>query len=116
MVSGGYATFFRAVSIGVILGFRDFELFGIDSSFEESSHVDGYKVANIEPKITVWGTDPRTDSRREFTTQGGLAFQANEFISFCKANQEGLSLRVHGDGLVRYLHESRFPEQYAKGA
>ena len=115
MVAGGYATFFRAISISVILGFRDFELFGIDCSFKDSSHIDGYAIANVEPRTNVWGSDPRTNRLKKFTTQGGLAFQANEFIELCKHNHDGLSIRVHGDGLLRYLHEARYPEQYQKG-
>lgn len=112
MVSGGYATFFRSLVIACILGYRDFELFGMDSSFEESSHVGGYATADKEPRVTVWGKDYQTGDLRKFTTQGGLAFQATEFLKFCEANQAGLRLRVHGDGLLRYLHESRYPEQY----
>ncbi len=115
MVVGGYATFFRTLTIATILGFRDFELFGIDSSFEASSHVQGYVIADIEPRINVWGTDPRTNRFKKFTTQGGLAFQAKEFLNFCKANQAGLKVRAHGNGLLRYLHEARYPEQYMKG-
>lgn len=112
MVAGGYATMFRSLTIAIILGYRDFDLFGIDSSFEESSHLDGYAIANREPKVTIWGADPEHKNLKKFTTQGGLAYQANEFIEYCKANQANLRLRVHGDGLLRYVHESRYPEQY----
>ena len=112
MVAGGYCTFFRSLTIAIVLGFRDFDLFGIDSSFEDSSHLDGYKMANIEPKREVYGTNPYTGELRKFTTQGGLAYQAVEFLKFCEINQAGLKLRVHGDTLLRYLHESRYPEQY----
>lgn len=115
MVAGGYATFFRTISIAVILGYRDFELFGVDSSFDASSHLNGYAIANCEQKFDVWGVDPRTNRLKKFVTQGGLAFQANEFINFCKANHPNLRVRIHGDGLLRYLHEARYPEQYTKG-
>ncbi len=112
MVAGGYSTFFRVLNIAIILGYREFDLFGCDSSFEASSHVDGYARANIEPKVKVWGLDPNDGSVKPFTTQGGLAFQATEFVKFCTANQAGLRLRVHGDGLLHYLHQARYPEQY----
>lgn len=114
MVAGGYATFFRCLSVALILGYRDFELFGVDSSFEDSSHLDGYAIANREQKIKVWGADSSHANMKEFTTQGGLVFQANEFVEFCKHNQAGLHLRIHGDGLLRYIHESRYPEQYQR--
>ncbi len=112
MVAGGFCTFFRTLTIATILGYRDIELFGIDSSFEDSSHVDGYVLADKEPRIKLWGADPNHVDLRQFTTQGGLAFQVREFLDYCKHNQAGLSLRVHGDGLLRYVHESRYPEQY----
>lgn len=114
VVCGGYATFFRSLVISWTLGYRDFELFGLDSSFEESSHVGGYKVADKEPRVTVWGKNYQTGDIKKFTTQGGLAFQATQFMEFCKENQPALRLRVHGDGLLRYLHESRYPEQYQR--
>ncbi len=114
MVAGGYCTFFRNLTIATILGFRNFELFGLDSSFdEESSHIQDYGgYHDIEEKVDIWGVDPKNKEMKKFTTQGGLAFQAVEFLRFCEINHKGLNIRVHGDGLLRYLHESRYPEQY----
>ncbi len=112
MVASGYATFFKSLAIATVLGFRQFELFGIDSSFEGSSHVGDYVIANREPAISVWAGDPWGKKLKRFTTQGGLVYQAKEFLEFCKYNQSGIRLRVCGDGLLRYLHESRYPEQY----
>lgn len=112
MVAGGYCTFFRAVTIATILGYRNFDLFGVDSSFEESSHIEGYALADIEERITVYARDSQSKELRQFTTQGGLAFQATEFMKFCEINQPGLRLRIHGDGLLRFMHETRYPEQY----
>lgn len=110
MVAGGFCTFFRTMSISIVLGYRELELFGVDSSFDGSSHVEGYALADKEARISIWGANP--DGLRKFTTQGGLAFQAKEFLEFCEINQEWLRLRIHGDGLLRYLHEGRYPEQY----
>jgi Protein of unknown function DUF115 len=112
MVASGFATFFKSLAIATVLGFRDFELFGLDSSFEESSHVGGYAIANRETKLSVWAGDPWGHNLKKFTSQGNLVFQAKEFIEFCKYNQSGLKLRVCGDGLLRHLHETRHPEQY----
>ena len=112
MVAGGYATFFRTLTIAYLLGYRDFDLFGVDSSFESNSHLDGYPTSNVEESISVWGVDPRDDTIRKFTSQGGLAFQASEFIKFCEQYHKDIKLRVHGDSLLRYLHETRYPEQY----
>src|ERR1700692_424273 len=83
MVMSGFATFFKSLAIATILGFRDFELFGLDSSFEGSSHVGDYVIANKEPRISVWAADQWGKKLKKFTTQGGLAFQAKEFLEFC---------------------------------
>ncbi len=115
MVGSGYTTFFKTIVIAIILGFRDFDLFGVDCSFEGSSHVDGYTFADIEPKIDIWGSDPEAKDIRKFKSQGGYVFQAHEFLQFCKINHAALKLRVHGDGLLRFVHASRYPEQYEKG-
>ncbi len=112
MVCSGWATFFKSLAIATVLGFREFELFGIDSSFEGSSHVGDYVIANKEPAISVWGGDQWGKGLKRFTTQGGLVYQAKEFLEFCKYNQSGLRLRVRGDSLLRHLHESRYPDQY----
>ncbi len=112
MVGGGHATFFKVLTIAHILGYRNFDLFGVDSSFEDNSHLDGYKLSNIEPRINIWGSDPRNDTIKKFTSQGGLVFQTCKFIEFCSWHQAGMKLRVHGDNLLRYVHEARFPEQY----
>ena len=112
MISGGYATFFRTLGIAMVLGFRNFDIFGVDSSFEKDSHLDGYKTSNIEKCINVWGVDPRDKTTRKFNTHGGLAFQADEFMKFCSSYHQDIRLRVHGDSLLRYLHESRYSDEY----
>jgi uncharacterized Rossmann fold enzyme len=116
MVHGGYATFFRSMTIAIILGYRKFELYGMDSSFEESSHLKGYAIADKEPRVVVWAKHPQTEELKQFTSQGGLVFQASEFLRFCKINQSGLKIRINGDGLLRYLHESRYPDQYERNS
>jgi len=111
MVNAGYATFFKSFAIGSILGYRNFEIFGVDSSCGLTSHVAGYAVADVEPKIKIWAIDPSRNEAKEFTTQGGLAFQAKEFLDLCRAYPEW-RIRVHGDGMLQYLHKSRYPQYY----
>lgn len=112
MITSGYCTLFRSMTIATVLGFRDFELFGVDSSFEDTSHVAGYNTADKEEKIEIWGGNEATNDFKKYLTQGGLAYQACEFLNFCAVNQSALSLRVHGDGLLRHLHKTSYPEQY----
>jgi hypothetical protein len=112
MVAGGYVTFFRSLVIANILGYRKFELFGCDASCEATgeSHLENYHTKHNEPLMDVWaGTKERN---RIFRTIPSLSFQAYEFMRFCEAHQHRLSIRVHGDGLMRFMHETDFPEQY----
>lgn len=111
MIGGGFSSFFRTVSIANALGYRKLHLFGIDCSFDSSSHVEGYGMSDIEPKVKVWTADSQGNPVRQFTTQGGLAFQAKEFMNFCKFNPE-LSFRVYGDSLLADLHRSSYPHTY----
>ncbi len=112
MVSGGFVTFFRCVNIALILGFRDFEFFGCDCSFEGgSSHFENYPNVAAETEMTVAaGTK---DDYRMFKTKPSLSFLAHEFMRFCEVNQAGLKIKVHGDGMLRHLHQKEFPEQYS---
>jgi hypothetical protein len=111
MVGGGYTTFFRSITVARVLGYRKFELFGCDSSFEEDrTHYEGYHTSLEEPKMVVAAGNEMT--YRLFKTTPSLSFQAYEFMRFCEANQDSLSVQVHGDGLMRDLHQTRYPEQY----
>lgn len=112
MVGGGHVTFFRTINIAIILGFRHLDIYGCDSSFRgANSHVGDYLTKPTEPEIDVWVGSHET-SFKKFHTLGTLAFQAHEFMKFCQANQEGLRIRIHGDGLLGALHKLNFPEQY----
>ncbi len=113
MITGSCGTLFRCLYTSIVLGYRKFELFGVDSSFEgESDHIPGYKTADVEKIHYIWGVDEITHEARKFQSNGGLAFQAYEFLRFCEINQSGLSIRVYGDGLLRYIHKSRYLQQY----
>jgi hypothetical protein len=111
MVGGGFVTFFRAVNIGSILGFRHFDLFGCDCSFEgEESHYKGYHTKNSETKMVVAaGTK---DNYRMFGTTPSLSFLASEIMRFCDTNQRGITLKVHGAGMLRHMHQMEYPELY----
>jgi len=111
MVGGGFVTFFRAVNIASILGFRQFELFGCDCSFEgETSHYDGYHSQNKETKIVVAAGSK--DNYRLFTTTPTLSFLASEIMRFCGTNQRGITLKVHGDSMLKHMHRIDYPELY----
>jgi Protein of unknown function DUF115 len=112
MVGGGHVTFFRSINIAIILGFRRFELFGCDGSFEgESSHYEGYHSYAGEGIMDVIAGGSGLPLRR-FRTNPSLSFMTHEFLRFCEANQSALRIRVNGNGLMRHLHQQTYPEQY----
>lgn len=114
MIGCGHATMFRTIAVGAILGYRKFELYGCDSSVDGPRYIEGYGTGNTEEEIDIWGTDPRTGAIKHFRTFGSLAFQADQFIKFCELYDGTLRIRVHGDSLLRYVHEARFPDSYSQ--
>lgn len=116
-VGGGIGTFTRTLSIVLSLGFRNIDLFGCDSSFpddSESTHVKGYETQNNvkTDSFYVYAKQDGTTQARRFRTVGYLALQAMEFQEYCRINHAAFALRVHGDSLLRYIHENVYPMQY----
>lgn len=111
VIRSSHVTFFRALSIALTLGFQQFDIFSCDCSFEgENTHYDGYHSDGKEMKLTV--AVGMVDKYRLFKTTPSLSHIANEFIRFCDAYQPALDLKVHGDGLLRHLHQSKYPDSY----
>lgn len=117
LVGGGIGTFTRSLTIALHLGYRNIELFGVDSSFPddtESTHVTGY-VTPAKPEIDgfyVYAQVQDTGEVKRFKTMGYLALQVEEFKEYCKTNHHAFALRVHGDGLLRFVHQMTYPDQY----
>ncbi len=112
MVGGGHVTFFRAVNIAIILGYRKFEFFGVDGSYEGTmSHYEGYHSYAGELTMNIIAGGNGLPYRR-FNTNPSLSFMVHEFLRFCEANQHALRIRVNGDSLMRFLHQSTYPEMY----
>lgn len=117
LCGGGIGTFTRTLTVALFLGYRNFELFGCDSSFpdtSESSHVEGYETV-MDPNVDgfyVYAEDEGKQEVRRFKTLGYLALQVEEFKDYCLTNHHIFSLRVHGKTLLRFVHERMFPDQY----
>ena len=115
-VGGGIGTFTRTLAVAMYVGYRDFELFGCDSSYpdNEKTHVDGYETPMDDKSdgLYVYARHDLTGETRRFRTIGPLALQHEEFKEFCKVNHQYFTLRVHGDSLLKYTHERLYPDQY----
>jgi hypothetical protein len=103
MVGGGSTTMMRSLNILLVLGYRDIELFGVDSSFETFSHGIGPSLS--DPTIAVIASGK--DGFKSFRSLPYLARQADEFARWCDAFGHICSVKVHGEGLLPYLYQSK---------
>lgn len=112
-VAGGATPSMRAIHLGVVLGFRDFHLFGMDSSYETNSHAmrdDQRTDFAADMTMEVWSAG------RMFKTKPYLAQQAESFAKLCTMYERLLSFRVYGDGLLPHIHRTLYPQYYQEKA
>lgn len=114
LVGGGGTTMARAIPLGLHLGFRNFDVFGAESSYEELSHFNGTpEHAKDRIDITVKLSDGRV---RVFNSAPYLALQAQNMRDIFKLHHWMFKCRFHGDGMLPWIHRNMFPEQYADQA
>lgn len=118
IIGGGIYTLTRTITIALFLGYRDFELFGCDSSFpdEGSTHVEGYETIFDPEKdgLYVYAKYGDSDKVARFKTTASLALQHEEFKEYCRINHGYYTMRVYGDGLIPWSHRMTYPSQYEK--
>ncbi len=117
-IGGGISTFLRTLSLALALGYRSFDLFGIDSSFPDdasSTHVSGYPtiVSAIDDAIYIYARDELSGEVKRFKSVSYLAYQVDEFKKYCAFNHQAFSMRVHGDTLLAFVHRNMYRHQYA---
>lgn len=103
-VGGGTTSGLRAVTIGTILGFHKFILYGMDSCLANdkmTKRFTGEKAGQIiDIKVG------REDAQRTFYANAALAQQANEFQDHYKFIP-GIEFEIKGDGLLAAIVEER---------
>jgi hypothetical protein len=97
MVGGGCTVGLRSINLAFTLGFRDFHLYGYDSSFDGKRHAYDQQVDNN--KIDIVCKD------RTFSTTLDMAAQAQDFQNLILNHGHLFKLQTHGDGLLPYLHK-----------
>lgn len=106
MVGGGYTTLFRILNIALALGFRRFELFGVDSSFmrDDQQNIPGYPThPSGENTSNVWV------GGQCFRSSGALTLQAEMVMSWLRENRStDLEVKVHGDGLLPHMYRMMY--------
>lgn len=109
-VCGGTSTLHRSMTIALIKGFRDFAMFGADSSFTGDSHVTGNPYTTTFREIEIFAEF--NGEKKPYRTYPYLARQATEFRDFFKNFHHLFALKVYGSGLLPDMHRHMFPDQY----
>ncbi len=120
MVGGGFTTFLRTLTVGFILGWRDFELFGVESSYEhEHTHFFGtpdYGGERMPCYAKVLNPTPENpQGLKKYESKAYLIRQADEFRAHCEAWHKDFKLRVWGNGLLPDMHRHLYPRMYEGG-
>jgi hypothetical protein len=114
-LGGGFTTFLRTLNVCYVLGWREYELFGVDSSFPgKDSHFFGTPDygGDVMP-ITIGFRD---GTKYDFMSKSYLVRQADEFRQHCEAHHHLFKMRVHGDGLLPLIHRKMQPQFYEETA
>lgn len=97
-IGGGVTVGQRAVNLGFILGFRSFDIYGMDSSFEGAGHAYEHDWVDADPmfRVEAYG--------RSFVIEPWMAAQA-KFYPYLKEliRSHGGTIRAHGDGLIPWI-------------
>jgi len=102
IIGGGSTVTLRALSIGMMLGYRDFEFFGFDACL-----IDGARHMLPEwNNLTAQDNGETlevTAHGKTFVTTTGLASMAMSYIETAKAWGHAFRVAVHGDGLISWI-------------
>jgi hypothetical protein len=96
-IGGGSTVGLMALSLAYTQGFRDFHLYGYDSSFrEERGHAYGQFQNDSVVTVNVQG--------RDFQSTPWMVTQVNQWQDLAgQLRNLGVNITVHGDGLLPYV-------------
>ena len=100
LIGGGTTVGLRAIAIAYVLGYRDFRLFGFDSSYRESHHAYPQPLNDGERTVQVKAAG------KSFRCAPWMVSQAEEFKEVVSAMVNmGCVVSVYGDGLLPAVAE-----------
>jgi uncharacterized Rossmann fold enzyme len=115
LIGGGTTVGMRALEVAARLGFKKFDIYGMDSSCDTDGRHAGEHPGKHQNQFKVrCGTNPK-----EFVTTPQMKEAAEEFMRFISPRlvmvdgkqmweQNDIDVRVHGDGLLQaMIHESK---------
>lgn len=98
-VGGGCTVGLRAINLGFALGYRNFTLYGFDSSLEEEN-LHAYLQEDLNEETVIID---REAGGRAFKTTLAMNQQVEDFFGFWEHFGSIIKLDVHGDGLLPTL-------------
>jgi hypothetical protein len=116
LIGGGESMAMRCPNLGIVLGFRNMEMFGVDGSFPAGAATHVYHDRRNNTDVPGCTLAPGIGNfwyhGRVFESHYCYARQAIDLHKFCSIWQHTFRLKVHGDGFVAYVHRTNFPQQY----
>lgn len=101
LVGGGTTSGLRAVTVGYLMGFAKFVLYGFDSCLAPDRR-KRFDSGQMRPEQTV----TRILRGRRFLCNGAMAMQADEFQEYYNV-LPGVTFEVKGDGLIAAIVAER---------
>lgn len=103
-VGGGTTVITRALFALRILGYVQFELFGVDSCWLDGQHHAFPQAENAADKQYTVRVAPsgHPELGREFACTGWHLAQLQDFLRIIRVNGDAFLIHVHGDGLLAY--------------
>lgn len=102
IIGGGSTVTLRALSIGLMLGYRDFEFFGFDACLMDGARHMLPEWNNLAAQDNG-ETMEITARGKTFLTTPGLAAMAQSYIETARAWGHAYRVAVHGDGLISWI-------------
>jgi hypothetical protein len=95
MLGGGCTAALRCINMGMVMGYKKFDLFGIDSSSNGDTHAYYDSGCNNWIDVLCAG--------ETFRTQPFYARQARDFTEFMTLHGDTIDVRVWGEGLIPHI-------------
>lgn len=105
-IGGGTTSGLRAITLGYVLGFRNFVLYGFDSCLAEDGKTKRFTGEHAGMVVDRWVAG------RRFLCNGAMALQADEFQELYKVMPD-MKIDVKGDGLIAAIVAERRRLGYA---
>ena len=112
LITGGTCAATRTVGLFHTMGFRNFHLYGFDSSLPGKPEDFDTKREDGQPKYMNVGIETGTDNNEKFWTTGELLALAQDVEQMLDSKILDLNIDVYCDGLVNGVWQDRLKKGY----